>query len=251
MFRALIFVVLFSNLCGASIAQTTVQTSMSQLELQPMPVLPEAERPNWTAIGPITTSAEAVNASCTGALIAPDLVLTAAHCVGHGRPGHRRYFVAGWNSGRMVMRVQSTEIRVHPMYTRTEGNERVNFDIATVRLERPIPSRLVTPIPIRPYSSSLSDPFGIVGYHNRRPDAVNGRFDCKRVPPPRFNDLHLTCFVISGNSGSPVLVQENGTWTSIGVLVATLGAQGAIAVPHDTWVMLEWTAALERAKAWK
>lgn len=137
------------------------------------------------------------------------------------------------------------------MYDRTRGNDRVNFDVATVRLERPIPSRLVTPIPIRPYYDTLPEPFAIVGYHNRQPDAVNGRFDCKRAPPPRFNALHLDCFVISGNSGSPVLTKENGQWKSVGVLVATLGKEGAIAVPHDTWVMLQWTEALERAKVWK
>jgi V8-like Glu-specific endopeptidase len=236
---------------GSAMVQESTSVAPSSLAA-PLPVLDVQTRKAWVAVGALMGGNGPVIPSCTGTLVAPDLVLTAAHCVGtDARQGINRWFVAGWDNPRMVMRVRSAEIKVHPKYKSASKDDKLRYDVATIRLERPVPSRLVTPIAIRPYSELLPGPFAIVGYHRRRPSAVNGRFDCARIYPPHVPVLQLDCHVISGNSGSPVMVQEDGQWKSVAVLVATLGKEGAAAVPHDTWVLLEWTAALERAKAWK
>ena len=80
--------------------------------------------------------------SCTGALVEPDLVLTAAHCVSD--PDETIDF--GWGDTSERQQVGTIARALHPRYIEPPRNGGVAFqghDVALVRLERPIELPLV------------------------------------------------------------------------------------------------------------
>ena len=74
--------------------------------------------------------------SCSASLVAPDLVLTAAHCV-----ERQQAFAFGWGEVRDVATVRATARAIHPRYVMPPKNGGVafqGFDVALLRLERPV-----------------------------------------------------------------------------------------------------------------
>jgi len=106
----------------------------------------------WEAVGRLDGNGQGF---CTGALIAQDLVLTAAHCL-YDRHTKERIdhstieFRSGWRSGcasayRFVRRAV-----VHPdyVYDRAASSERVSKDVALHELQRPTRNTTVVPLEI-------------------------------------------------------------------------------------------------------
>ncbi len=71
--------------------------------------------------------------ACTGTVLAPTIVITAAHCVG----GSSRYAVA-YHEGAGPVLQEVAEIARHPGF---KANARVSIDLALVRLKLPLPAR--------------------------------------------------------------------------------------------------------------
>ncbi len=96
---------------------------------------------DWEAVGRLDVDGKGF---CTGALIAPDLVLTAAHCLYNRRTkerfDHRRMeFRAGWRNGRASAYRYVRRAVVHPDYVfdGAVSSERVRNDIALLELQHP------------------------------------------------------------------------------------------------------------------
>ncbi|WP_067541500.1 S1 family peptidase [Nocardia crassostreae] len=114
-----------------------------------------AESPSWlAAIG--LAGAEALRPSgqfCAGQLVAPDKVVTAAHCVTHFRaaPGLLRLTFGRVDLNTDVGEtVTATEIAIHPEYAESvfisldgEQNPFHYNDIAVITIEPPLPDRAV------------------------------------------------------------------------------------------------------------
>ena len=88
------------------------------LSAQELPVLPAPDHAAWQAIGRVNAAGYRTREMCTGTLIAPDKVLTAAHCVagtdGFGPRPEDFTFVAGWLRGTAADSVTGASVWVHP-----------------------------------------------------------------------------------------------------------------------------------------
>lgn len=103
----------------------------------------------WDAVGRLDIAG---GGFCTGALIEPDLVLTAAHCLYDRSTRHLialgdLEFLAGWRNGRASAYRGIRRAVVHPEYDfdRKVTSDRVRNDLALLELVHPIRNTTVIP----------------------------------------------------------------------------------------------------------
>lgn len=151
---------------------------------------------------------------CTGTLIEPDIVLTAAHCLGDDPPASFDVVIGPTLEGAR------TRVRAgakHPAFERAT----FSHDIAVLVLAR---SASITPIPLRReawsaasasfdaigYGDAQGSPAGVVRQRRRvvRLDAIEDR---------RLKLLPITSMTCRGDSGGPVLAREGDRIFVVGV----------------------------------
>jgi protease YdgD len=192
------------------------------------------EQANWRAVGRLNTG----SGFCTGALVAPDLVVTAAHCLYARRTGtriraERVHFVAGYRLRKFAGHARAQRLTVHPDY---EYAQRVNAkgvstDLALVKLSAPITA---TPFAVTPDVRS-GDAVAILSYGRDRPEIPSIQSPChvkRRVGAV----LVMDCDVTYGVSGAPVFRRVDGEWRIVAVVSAMgeeNGAPVAFAVALD------------------
>ncbi|MEI4486869.1 trypsin-like peptidase domain-containing protein [Frigidibacter sp. MR17.14] len=180
--------------------------------------LSEPEARPFAAIGRIAyVDAPAPGAAiCSGVLVAPDLVLTALHCVipGRGTPQPDTIrFAIGWRDGSAAALFRGAEV-IAPLQRWNEVT-----DLALLRLAAPVPATLAAPLPLGPQARP-GDMLSLVGWRRDAPEAPV-RDDLCRVETVVPQMTGLGCEVVSGNSGAPMMTQEAAGWTVREITVAT------------------------------
>jgi protease YdgD len=168
-------------------------------------------------------------AICSGALVAPDLVLTAAHCVqgATADPGSIR-FDADWSGGRPAAGRRGAAV-ILPGDPPAERMAGLAGDVALVVLETPFPPEAVTPLPL---ADPAGEVFTLIAFDRTAPDRPPRRDSCARLAAaPGL--MGLGCAVVSGNSGAPLLLADGTGWHIVAVMVAASRAG-----PVRSWAAL-------------
>jgi protease YdgD len=180
----------------------------------------DANAPPWNAVAKVQTN---IGEHCSGVLIAPSVVLTAAHCLYNP---HTRallqpvslHVLFGYQRAQYRWHRTVSRITVGPDFNGTRGPAQPS-DWARLELAEPVP---VTPLPIVD-GGGPGMAVALAGYNQDRSQLLMADLGCRvlrvaALPGARF--LFHDCAATRGTSGAPLLTWRADGWAVIGVNIA-------------------------------
>lgn len=173
---------------------------------------------------------------CSGALIAPDLVLSAAHCV----PPDATYKIVAYDERRQPRLLDVRRVASHPQFnTKSITAHRASADVALLQLGEPLAAKIPTPFgaPLEPIASGARFTVAGIGVTRRGDGKSGGTVRAAtlvatgrpgtlqiRLVDPATNNTREGLGACTGDSGGPIFEMQNGRAVIVGVVSWSTGA---------------------------
>jgi secreted trypsin-like serine protease len=235
-----------------------------------------ASSPCYALVGGANVDADALGRSvltivgsrgnfCSGTLIAPTLVLSAAHCVSPGAS----YKIVQYDANRQPQLLAVKRVADHPQFN-VQGIKahRASADVALLQLNDPLAGK--TPVslgvPLEPFDAGQGYTIAGIGVATRGDGKSGGMVRSARLVStshpgklqirlldPATNNERAGLGACTGDSGGPVLQQQNGRSVVIGVISWSTGPKntagcGGLTGVTPLTLYRDWI--LQTAKAW-
>ncbi|TKT72929.1 S1 family peptidase [Afipia massiliensis] len=202
------------------------------------PIVGSRSAPSESIVRAVVTVAAAGGGVCTGTMIAPNIILTAAHCLAPGTANRVIDY-----SAKPPRLIAPQQVAVHPRYNaQFIAAHRATADVALLRLSAPLPgkSAALLGVPRVPFSpASRFTVVGIgsivagsdsgVGTIRAAPLAVTGQPGTLqvRLMDPQTQNKSAGMGACTGDSGAPAFEDQDGNSVVVGVVSWSTGANNS------------------------
>lgn len=196
----------------------------------------DPEKLPWSAVGRVQTE---VGGRCTGFLIAPAVVETAAHCLWISATRHyvqpeHIHFLRAYQKGQFSAHSRVARFLISPSFDPEKEGQTAGEDRATLFLATPV-SRADQVLPVMETVPQPGTSVVLGGYEQDFREIIVADMSCHITAVVHDGAGHPLlahdCSATRGSSGGPLLVFQNDKWMAAGVQdLANYGRGGSASV---------------------